>query len=32
MATDTEELLKGNLVGSYVGSVSILALQYTLAF
>ena len=32
VATDTAELLKGNLVGSYTGSVSILALQYTLTF
>ena len=32
IATDTAELLKGNLLGSYTGSVSILALQYTLAF
>ena len=32
VATDTTELLKGNLVGSYTGSVSILALQYTLTF
>jgi long-chain fatty acid transport protein len=28
----TEKLLKGNLVGSYTGSVSILGLQYTLGF
>jgi long-chain fatty acid transport protein len=27
-----DKLLRGNLVGSYAGSVSILALQYTLAF
>lgn len=32
VATDTAELLKGNLIGSYTGSVSILGLQYTLAF
>ena len=29
---DAEGLLKGNLVGSYDGSVNILSLQYTLSF